>query len=163
MQRYNNLLELRQNANKLYEELKILQIFVDETVEDIPKTIIGMVCDIADVINNILIIHAKLQHEVLDSKEFPDKRNKVVDFNEIKIKLQEISTCLYFVKLAIENNYNEISYEKISEILEIMLKKSEYVINMTNKTKLKIYPSEKTKRKNTVKDFNFSKYQFSKV
>jgi len=37
MHRYDELINLRNSINNLYEELKILQIFISETIEDIPK------------------------------------------------------------------------------------------------------------------------------
>lgn len=161
MYRYTNLLELRKNVNSLYEDLKILQIFVDAAIEHIPQTITEKIYDITNIIDNCLIIHSKLKFDVLNHKELPNKRKKIADFNEIKVELQEILTCLYFLKLATKNDYKELSYEEIFNMLDILLKKSEYIINLANKTKLKIYPNEKSKTKSAVKDFDLSKSEMA--
>lgn len=157
MQRYQDLLELRKQVNGLYEEIKILQIFVSETVEDIPLTITEKISDIDYIVDNCLLIHTKLNKEVL----LPTKnsRKKIIDFNDIKINLEAISTCLYFLKIAINNNHKELVYIEIENLLKIMLKKSENVINLANKTKLKIYQNEKSKTKSSVKNLDFSKYE----
>ena len=85
MQRYNNLIELRENANSLYEELKVLQIFVDETVENIHQTIIEKIYCITDIIDSCLILHSKLQYHVLKLSDVQNKKRKIINFDEIKI------------------------------------------------------------------------------
>ena len=158
MQCYYNLLDFRKRVNELYEEIKILKIFVDVTIEDIPQTITEKLYDISDVIDDCLEKHKNLKIYVLSSNNIKTRR-KIADFNDIKMKLEEIITLLYFLRLVIKKNYKEISYHEISVMLEITLKKSEEIINLANKTKLKIYPNEKTKLKSSAKDLDLSKSQ----
>lgn len=161
MHRYDELINLRNSINNLYEELKILQIFISETIEDIPKTITEKIYDIEGLIESCLVIHSNLKSQVLSSEDIKNKRKNIANFDDIKVKLKEILTCLYFIKFGIESNYKELSYEEINNMLMIILNKSEYIIKISNKTKLKIYPSERTKIKSSARDFNFSKFEIS--
>ena len=86
--------------------------------------------------------------------EFNRYKKKIVDFNYIKTKLNEILICLTFLKLVMEKASSQISYKEIYCFLNIIIKNSEEIINLSNRTKLKMYPCESTKIRSSANDFN---------
>mgnify|MGYP007101834649 CR=1 FL=1 len=161
MQEYDDLVQFRKDVNILYESIKILQIFVEETHEDIPNTIIEKSIEIIDEVYSCSENYRKLCPLVLKPEDCLNKRKRIVNFADIKENLDNIKTCFIFLKISVENDSNNISYQEICRLLKITLCFSEEIINLANRAKLKIYPAEIGKRKSSVKDLDFSKYEIA--
>jgi len=147
MQRYENLVEFREKSNELYETIKILQIFIDSSYDDITLTIKEKLYEITDMIDDCFNKYHQLNPYILKKNNNLKTSKKIIDFNEIKIKLYEIKICINLLKLVLEYIPNKVSYDEILKLLDIVLNNSENIIYLANRTKLKIYPLESTRKK----------------